>query len=182
MSNPRYGIVYVALNSITGKCYVGQTVQPLTRRWYDHIVTSKLGVKWPLANAIRKYGSHAFQVFEVVEAQSKQELDELEKFFIALLDTSNWAFGYNATKGGTGGKQSAESIEKLRKIARTYRHKLGWKTPAEVRLKQSQAAKLDVATNPNRGMRGKRHKESSNLKRSESMKAFYARRKQIGKS
>lgn len=53
-----YGIIYVVENTINGKKYVGQTVQPLKVRWQRHCRKEQSGCV-ALASAIAKYGADA---------------------------------------------------------------------------------------------------------------------------
>ena len=69
-----YGIIYVVENTINGKKYVGQTVQPLKVRWQRHCRKEQSGCV-ALASAIAKYGADAFKVSEVAQASTKEELN-----------------------------------------------------------------------------------------------------------
>lgn len=98
------GEVYVHTCLVNEKSYVGQTTQGVQKRWNDHVRHSRIAgspdFRYPISRAIRKYGANAFQTQTVSRAQSKAELDNLEKIWIILLQTQE--NGYNITGGGEG--------------------------------------------------------------------------------
>ena len=94
---PVIGIVYVAHNRVTDKLYVGQTMDTLARRKGNHHHDARRGVGARFATAIRKDGIHSFDFFQVGSAHTKEELNNLEKLWIIVLDTINT--GYNAILG-----------------------------------------------------------------------------------
>lgn len=81
-----------------GKKYIGQTAQPLEKR-------AKKGEGYKnspaVYNAIKKYGWENIDI-QVFECNSKQEMNELEQYYIKLYKTDNRLYGYNLTKGGEG--------------------------------------------------------------------------------
>ena len=81
-----------------GKKYVGQTAQTLEMR-------AKQGegyVNSPAVyNAIKKYGWSSL-VIETFPCSSKQEMNDLERYYIKLYNTTNSQYGYNLTIGGEG--------------------------------------------------------------------------------
>lgn len=81
-----------------GKKYVGQTSQTLEKRASrgDGYVNSPA-----VYNAIRKYGWNNIAI-ETFICNSKQEMDELERYYIQLYQTNNSDYGYNLTIGGDG--------------------------------------------------------------------------------
>lgn len=84
-----------------GKKYVGQTARPLNER-------AKRGegyVNSPMVyNAICKYGWDNIKI-ETFNCHSKQEMNELEQYYIKLYNTTNNKYGYNLTLGGEGNIQ-----------------------------------------------------------------------------
>ena len=94
-------IIYILLNQINGKMYVGQTRGTLAERWKDHIHNANNGSRFPIHCAVRKYGPGAFLVCTISEATSAIELDVMEKFFIQKYN-SMVPSGYNRTAGGDG--------------------------------------------------------------------------------
>lgn len=93
-----FGYIYCALNTINGKCYVGQTSRTIAQRWWQHCNQS--GKKSLLTLAVAKYGADAFVIDELDTASSRQELNAKEVFYIKLLGARNKGFGYNLAEGG----------------------------------------------------------------------------------
>ena len=92
-----FGVVYLILNKVNGKRYVGQTVQPLKKRFDKHAKcnTTLIG------KAIQKYGRENFYCGVIKTCASKAEMDYWEKHFIVALK-SKVPYGYNMTDGGEG--------------------------------------------------------------------------------
>ena len=90
------GVVYLILNKVNGKRYVGQTTQPLKVRMAQHMCGNCVVDK-----AIQKYGIENFYCGVIKTCASKAELNYLEKFFIAVLKSKK-PYGYNLTDGGEG--------------------------------------------------------------------------------
>lgn len=92
--------IYKITNTVNGKLYFGQTVNP-KRRWYTHKhCASKDGQGYKLHSAIRKYGLDNF-IFEVVHwCDDKTAADEFEAFVIE--ESASRTLGYNITPGGGG--------------------------------------------------------------------------------
>lgn len=93
----RFGVIYLITNMINGKSYVGQTIQKLSKRLYQH----RTGNKGYLDRAIQKYGWENFAHIVLEENVPREMLDEREIFWIALLKTKK-PNGYNLTDGGGG--------------------------------------------------------------------------------
>lgn len=105
-----------------GKSYIGQTHRELKERINEHIRKSKIkteiGYNYPFYKAIRKYGYENLE-WEIIDyADSSEELDEKEKYWISYYDTYiQHNKGYNQTIGGKGQNgliHSKQSIEKIR--------------------------------------------------------------------
>lgn len=92
-------IIYKITNKINNKIYIGQTIQPLVKRWkqhcrhYKHRCTS-------IYNAIQKYGKENFIVEQIDHAHSREELDNKEMFWIEFYNSMNREKGYNLVSGG----------------------------------------------------------------------------------
>jgi group I intron endonuclease len=106
------GIIYCIHNLSTGKKYIGQTVEKLQRRVVRHFRTIN---ETKISRAIQKYSKYDFVYGIVEEVDSRNLLDEREKFWIQHYDSVN--NGFNIKEGGKcarGFKQSKSSIEKRR--------------------------------------------------------------------
>lgn len=99
-------IVYLIRNKENGRLYVGKTVVPLVERWYHHVWRAKNRpqVNCLLHRAIRLHGAQNFEISELARASSPEELNQLEKHFIRILNTfpPENGVGYNLTPGGDG--------------------------------------------------------------------------------
>src|ERR1700721_37675 len=93
------GEVYVHTNIVNGKSYVGQTTQGVAARWEGHVKERR---NRAFSRAIRKYGVDSFEHRVLVVARSQEQLDNLEKVWIILLQTKV-PLGYNLTCGGEAG-------------------------------------------------------------------------------
>lgn len=105
------GYIYIITNTITGKQYVGQTIQTIETRFQGHISSAKCNTdKTYLHNSMNKYGHENFKVKEIthIDCISKdilsQKLNELEIYYIKKYNTLVPG-GYNLTKGGTEGAE-----------------------------------------------------------------------------
>ena len=117
MGNP-FGVVYLILNKINGKRYVGQTVQSLKTRFNEH---ARKKDNTLIGKAIRKYDRENFYCGVIKSCSSKAELDYWEKYFISVLK-SKQPYGYNLTDGGEGFVGYRHSPEVLAKISETKKN------------------------------------------------------------
>lgn len=110
----RYGIIYVAVNKINGKEYVGKTTRGLLiKRVNEHINAALNGRAFCYFHkAIKKYGVSNFKWLIVYTAFSEKELNDAEKRIIKERNTYN--NGYNLTLGGdgVGGRHPSEDTKK----------------------------------------------------------------------
>ena len=113
------GIIYCYTNLVNGKKYIGQTINP-QQRFAAH-KSSAFNSKDPEYNslihrAFRKYGYENFEYEVLAEAESIEELNGLEIYFIAHYN-SKIPNGYNIATGGKNCSRSVsdETKEKLMK-------------------------------------------------------------------
>lgn len=97
-----YGIIY-KYTSPSNKNYIGQTINPPEKRKIQHIQDTKNGSTLIFHNAIRKYGINTF-TYEILDiASSKEELNNLEIYYIEKYNSYyKNGNGYNMTFGGEG--------------------------------------------------------------------------------
>lgn len=101
------------LISPSEKCYVGQTCN-ISKRFSKYKKESK-NRSYAIDSAITKYGWDNFQKEILEEKISEDKIDNLERFYIAELNTLS-PNGYNLESGGNTNKTcSEETKEKLRK-------------------------------------------------------------------
>ena len=93
-------IIYKITNKINNKSYVGQTTRSLKSRWKGHCASAIKNKSNNLFhNAISKYGKDCFEIEIIGFANSKNELDILEKDLI-IESKSLHPDGYNLKEGG----------------------------------------------------------------------------------
>jgi group I intron endonuclease len=95
--------IYKITNTINGKIYVGQTMRSLNERLHRHIEDSKKRLHTKFANAIKKYGKEAFIIEQIDTAETKEDANCKEIFWIKELKATDRYIGYNTTDGGDGG-------------------------------------------------------------------------------
>lgn len=132
-----YGVIYKITNIVTGKVYIGQTIRTFWARYEGHLKNTKNRY---LKRAIALYGLEAFEITEMLDtAETKEELDEKEKYYIALFHSNERQYGYNIAEGGHRGKQSDETKKLIGDAQRGVRNhmygKLGKSNPNYSRAK-----------------------------------------------
>ena len=103
------GYVYM-ITFPNGKRYIGQTIRTIEKRLSEHVKCK--GSCIILENAIKKYGKDALTVETLVEINN-DKLDYYESIFIDMFNTLE-PNGYNIRSGGSTGKHTNESCERMR--------------------------------------------------------------------
>jgi group I intron endonuclease len=166
--------VYIVTNKINGKQYVGQTITENSKRGHGNA----------LKDSYKKYGIKNFEYVTIVNniSQDAAILDYLEKFWIKTLNTMA-PYGYNLEAGGKRGKVvyhapqlgMPHSLETRKKMSESQKKlwrsldihpNVGKKHTEETKAKMSAIKKLQVQSLETR------------LKRSESIKAWHAKREE----
>lgn len=103
-------IIYIHINKINKKVYVGQTCQSPQRRWlngegYQHC--SKF------YNAIKKYGWDNFEHIILEEKLTLEQANNKEKYYIKFYNSIE--NGYNIREGGSNGHLTKEHKQKISK-------------------------------------------------------------------
>lgn len=111
--------VYIHI-SPSGKKYIGQTKLKPEERWgkdgAGYLRKYKGSDKYhqpAFAQAILKYGWDNFEHEIIASNLTKNKADNLEKLLIKKLDTTNPKYGYNIKEGGSNGRHSEETKQKL---------------------------------------------------------------------
>jgi len=107
-----YGIIYCATNVINNKRYIGQTIRNLNRRKKEHISQADNGSNYAFHLAINKYGADKFEWSTIDVADSQEELDEKESYWIDYYDCFKTG-GYNMSTGGQFGKKTDNNADDL---------------------------------------------------------------------
>lgn len=180
--------IYVILNTVSGKMYVGSAVD-LNKRWRTHKshLNNDAHCNPYLQSAWNKYGSDSFQCIFVEFVLDTNKLVSIEQLWINAFNSANREIGYNIKPNAgsnLGFKPSKETLEKLSSIRkgkkRSDEFKLlisnSWKTRTvseQAKLNMSVAHKGHKHSEKTKAkMRGRKHTEEACLK----MRAAHRRR------
>ena len=134
--------IYRITNNLNGKTYIGQTRRTVAERVKQHIYQqSKVG------KAITKYGTENFSIDVIDRADTQEELDSLERFWIAFYNSCE--NGYNSLIGGQPTKKEWKQMSKIGLLS--HKKKKYKKRKAKIK-KQKVSADVDAQTK-------QRHKE-----------------------
>lgn len=108
-TNEYEGYIYLLVNKVNKKQYIGQTTVTIEKRWYNHVKCSKSDYHTVIDRAIRKYGAENWIIKQIdffststrEELQSK--LNEAERKYIKQYNTLLSQGGYNFDEGGKAG-------------------------------------------------------------------------------
>jgi hypothetical protein len=92
-------IIYITINLINYKIYIGQD---------SHDNPSYLGSGKILKNAIKLHGKENFKKGILCRCSSKEEMNEKEKYYIKLFNSTDLDIGYNIHPGGNAAHNPAK--------------------------------------------------------------------------
>lgn len=92
------GFIYIIRNTVNQKVYIGQTKVSVNQRWKEHLRHAPYGDQL-INRAMNKYGTDKFWI-ETLEVCNLNVIDEREKYYIALYDSTDKSKGYNVSIGG----------------------------------------------------------------------------------
>ena len=106
-------LIYCITNLLSGKKYVGQTVQTIEKRFSRHCWNSTLQrAAMPISLAIKKYGKENFKIELLCECFTQEELNEMEIYHTINIGTF-CPSGYNLRAGSGKGFLSEETKKKI---------------------------------------------------------------------
>ena len=100
----KYYFIYETTNNINGKKYIGQHTT-------SNMDDGYMGSGKLLQRAIDKYGVDNFSRKILAYASTKEELNELEKYYINKFNAIKSDRYYNIAEGGEGGNSTAGFTE-----------------------------------------------------------------------
>jgi len=107
-------IIYKIENKINKKIYIGQTKNALNNRVAGHLRNKSF-----IGNALRKYGLQSFDISVIDSADTKEVLNEKERYWISFYK-SEVPNGYNIIQGGSystgfsGKRHTKEALQKIK--------------------------------------------------------------------
>jgi hypothetical protein len=131
--------VYMILNLINGKIYIGKTCNS-NKRWVDHQSDARSHTKnrkYPIHCAMAKYGIENFNFTPFHWFEKEDDAFGAERYWIRHFQSKNPRCGYNVTDGGEGASGVIFTEERKTKISISLTGKK--KSPETV---EKQAAKL----------------------------------------
>lgn len=152
-------LIYIITNDVNDKVYIGQTTKTLENRIQNHHNSMVTGVDTHIYRAMRKYGWEKFHFRQIATAESQEDLDYLEQYYIAKYDSVK--NGYNMSFGGSTNTMDSPIVK--------AKHDAKMRSP-EVRKQISESMKASYAE---RGGPTEEHRKHL----SESRKALYASEK-----
>jgi group I intron endonuclease len=133
-----YGIIYKATGP-SGLVYIGQTKNSLAHRKGQHAYMAKKGdERTAFQVSLLTLGFKSFAWEQIDTAETKLDLDQKERYWIAFYKSDNPAHGYNGTNGGI---KTVYTTEARRKISETLKGKKRGPMPEATRRKLSEANK-----------------------------------------
>lgn len=170
----QYQTIYLITNLVNNKIYIGKhTTNDLNDNYFGSGVIIK--------EAIKKYGIQNFSkvYLHIGTELNNKELNELEKYYIKLYNSTDKNVGYNLTEGGDGGsgfhnkwteeQKARQSALKKSQMTPELKRKMvegrkGFKFSEESKQKISESLR------GNKNFLGKHHSEETKLKMSASHK------------
>ncbi len=161
--------IYKIVNKITGKVYIGQSVNVFHRTGThrSNLNANKNNENKHLQSAWNKYGEENFSLIPIIQLKEelrkdinklKEELCFWEQFFQDQYHSNDPKFGYNtrkAAKSNFGHKASPETIEKLRQLSSGKNNsmygKMAWNKGLTKETDKRVAIGSTKAGNSNRG-------------------------------
>lgn len=137
--------IYKITNIQNNKVYIGQTIRPIQDRFHRHINDALNNIlDTHFARAIRKYEKDNFIIEQIDQAQTQDELNKKEQYWIQYYNSVQ--NGYNETDaiskcgGNTYQSKTEKEMEVIKeKIRQT---KLGAKNPMAKKIKR-----INIITN-----------------------------------
>ena len=131
--------IYKITNIQNNKVYIGQTIRPIKDRFHRHINDAMNNIlDTHFARAIRKYGKDNFIIEQIDMAETQDELNKKEQYWIqyynSVIDGYNETDAITKCGGNTYQSKTEQEMEVIKeKIRQT---KLGDKNPMAKKVKR----------------------------------------------
>lgn len=120
-------LVYMFLNTVTEKAYVGATEKTLEARWDAHCKSARAGSTYRFHRALRDWPEEVWLKVVLANCYSLEELNEAEKAWLSMTAVQEEGVGYNSpssvsyatsvTNGKKGGAPRKENMERTSPVA-----------------------------------------------------------------
>ena len=141
--------IYKITNIQNNKSYIGQSIRPIEHRFHRHINDALNNVlDTHFARAIRAYGAENFKIEVIDTAETQDELNHKEQYWIQYYNTVE--DGYNETDAISkcgGNTYQSKTEEEMNVIKDKIRQsKLGSKNPMAKKIKRinTQTNEIDI--------------------------------------
>ena len=118
MNNATYSI-YMHINKINGKVYIGQTYLPPEERWKKN-GWGYTKYQPAIYAAIQKYGWDNFDHIILEQNLTSEEANEREAYWIKYYQANEYSHGYNLTSGGGNSRPCDRTKEKISTTMKQY--------------------------------------------------------------
>lgn len=157
-----YGYIYRTTNLIDGRMYIGK------KKSDKFLNTKYLGSGKILKQAVEAYGAENFKVEMLCECNSKEELNEMEIYYIKFYYAQTSDKYYNICKGGEAGpggprfkghkhtEETKKHMSEMRSGENNANYGNRWKQSDELRALHSK-----ISSGSGNGMYGKKHSEET---------------------
>ena len=157
-----YGYIYITTNLIDGRRYIGQ------KKSNKFLHEKYLGSGKILKQAIEIYGKENFKVELLCECESKEELDEMEIYYIKFYHAQTSRKYYNICKGGEAGPggprfkghhhtdETKQKMRDNRKGEKNSNYGNRWTQSEELKALHSK-----LSSGEGNGMFGKKHSDEA---------------------
>jgi group I intron endonuclease len=157
--------IYCHTHIETGRRYIGQTKNDMSRRWRDHVRSAKSpAAGWFFAAAIRKYGAEAFSHRVLEVCGTLEEANDAEAAWIDSFSTRHPEFGFNLRPGGrlkTIPQSKASTRSKISDAARKH-----WADPEFVAKWRAARSTPEFQAKQSAALTGKTHGPETRAKQS----------------
>lgn len=158
--------IYVIENTESSKYYIGQTVRQKNRmREHRYDLHRGKHKNAHLQRSWRAHGEQAFQFYHLVSFETKEEVDEAERFYIAWF--RDLGICYNHMGGGEGNYQPDEET----------RRKLGWSKGLKIPSRGDHLRGIPLTAEHKEKLKGPRPSLQGRVFKPETLEAMSAARK-----